>query len=556
MALQHRPASSRAFDWLRSPTVPPPLAWGPDYVRDFFGKLFQNLEPLEVQETFAYLRGLVFPWSSACSGTDSPAWVFGGLRDFLAASGICTIFPHIVSAELDKQKRNFIQQVHAPRQLLRNIFDITREDAFNEISGRLEQPDSGRETRCWLIGFSCQTVSGLNSANAKGVASSCIQEAQGTTGVTFAGVLLVLQQRRPKLCILENVFGMMNHGQHQLVAKQVEATGYVCRIVALNPVDFGSPQSRPRLYFLCWREDLFAESQMSLAGLGTLVQKLDRDLRRSHSLMDLDAILAPESDEDVVKQKLSFLRRLERGETAGNARGAGARSGAQAGSAGKWVRQHLKNMEDSAWSMSQSFWRDELRTTFPEYVLLADRDKSLLDLEGIRFPDDRRLVVNTSQSTASALCNVCPTVTPHGRYWIAWRGRSLLGKEAMSLQNIYLEPAVARRFSGTFLQNLAGNAFSVTACAVAATISLCVLARMHRLAVLGSAVPAPAPAPAPAAKWRRLAQGSLDSLGLGQGRGSSSVARGSEEAGEAVSAKAASDNEPEELDWALLSKLP
>ena len=91
MALQHRPASSRAFDWLRSPTVPPPLAWGPDYVRDFFGKLFQNLEPLEVQETFAYLRGLVFPWSSACSGTDSPAWVFGGLRDVLAASGMCTI---------------------------------------------------------------------------------------------------------------------------------------------------------------------------------------------------------------------------------------------------------------------------------------------------------------------------------------------------------------------------------------------------------------------------------------------------------------------------------
>ena len=129
-------------------------------------------------------------------------------------------FPHVLSAELNQQKGMFISQTARPRQLFKNIFDVSHEAARNELTAKMEAPDGGREPQCYCNGFSCQTVSGLNSN--KAAAASAIEEGAGTTGSTFAGGLFLLARKRPKVAILENVMGLLNHGLDQQVVRRVE----------------------------------------------------------------------------------------------------------------------------------------------------------------------------------------------------------------------------------------------------------------------------------------------------------------------------------------------
>lgn len=167
-----------------------PLSWGPGYLQALAGRLMDNLR-VEAAESAAdltaFLNNLRFPWSSACSGTDSPAWCFRALADHLASQGCHVTFPHLVSAESHPQKRAFICQAARPQQLFKDIFDLSRPCARNELTGKEELPDGGRESQCYLVGFSCKTVSGLNRQRA--TAASAIAERVGSTGSTFAGAL-------------------------------------------------------------------------------------------------------------------------------------------------------------------------------------------------------------------------------------------------------------------------------------------------------------------------------------------------------------------------------
>ena len=92
-----------------------PLRFGPDFLRDFAARCVREKLDVESKNTlFRFCHGLVLGWSSACSGSDSPAWVFDGLTSYMGES-----MPdddkfsasHIVSAEIIQQKRDFILKV-------------------------------------------------------------------------------------------------------------------------------------------------------------------------------------------------------------------------------------------------------------------------------------------------------------------------------------------------------------------------------------------------------------------------------------------------------------
>ena len=64
-----------------------PLRFGPDVLRDFAARCVREKLDVESKNTlFRFCHGLVLGWSSACSGSDSPAWVFDGLTSYMGES--------------------------------------------------------------------------------------------------------------------------------------------------------------------------------------------------------------------------------------------------------------------------------------------------------------------------------------------------------------------------------------------------------------------------------------------------------------------------------------
>ncbi len=133
-----------------------------------------------------------------------------------------------------------------------------------------------------------------------------------------------------------------------------------------------------------------------------------------------------------------------------------------------WRKKH-DNLYQKPWTAmpSQSHWNDDFGQCFPSYLLLPHRERELLDMLGIRFPDDRKLIINTAQSDASVGEGFAPCINPGGAFWMAWQARQMHGKEAMALQDMWLSELAISMFRGKFLHEFAGNAFATPACSAA-----------------------------------------------------------------------------------------
>ena len=88
---------------------------------------------------------------------------------------------------------------------------------------------------------------------------------EGQTGVTFQGALLVLRKFQPPSAMLENVLGLA--GQVEEAKKKLALAGYLAIVLMITPIEFGFPQDRPRLYFLCYRNDIVREAGCTPASL-------------------------------------------------------------------------------------------------------------------------------------------------------------------------------------------------------------------------------------------------------------------------------------------------
>ena len=97
-------------------------------------------------------------------------------------------------------------------------------------------------------GFPCQPFS--ISGNQLGFADS--------RGTLLHQILRVVENTRPKVVLLENVKNYLTHqGGRTMDAtlKLLDAAGYQVFFQVLNSSNFGVPQKRERLFFVCFRKD-------------------------------------------------------------------------------------------------------------------------------------------------------------------------------------------------------------------------------------------------------------------------------------------------------------
>ena len=100
-----------------------------------------------------------------------------------------------------------------------------------------------------LAGFPCQPFS--HAGLRKGF--------DDIRGTLFFSIASIVEARRPKVLLLENVRGLKGHDQgftFRKIKETLEGLGYVFNAKVLNARDFGLPQNRNRLFMVCLRDDL------------------------------------------------------------------------------------------------------------------------------------------------------------------------------------------------------------------------------------------------------------------------------------------------------------
>lgn len=171
----------------------------------------------------------------------------GGVRlGFQAAGGAC-----VFSSEFD---------IHAQKTYKKNH----GEHPFGDIT--LIDPKEIPDHDVLLAGFPCQPFS--HAGLKLGI--------DDTRGTLFHDIANIIDQKKPKFALLENVKGLISHDKgHTLkvILKTLTKIGYSCNIpkeiimdgttkqlqelakkMVLKSVDFGVPQNRQRIYIVLWRD--------------------------------------------------------------------------------------------------------------------------------------------------------------------------------------------------------------------------------------------------------------------------------------------------------------
>jgi DNA (cytosine-5)-methyltransferase 1 len=74
-----------------------------------------------------------------------------------------------------------------------------------------------------------------------------------TRGTLFFDVARVLKEKQPRLCLLENVKGLLSHEQgatFRTIISTLDELGYDCQWQVLNSKNFGVPQNRERVFIV------------------------------------------------------------------------------------------------------------------------------------------------------------------------------------------------------------------------------------------------------------------------------------------------------------------
>lgn len=186
----------------------------------------------------------------------APAFTFidlfagvGGFRLGFQQAGGLSVF----SSEFDKPAQN----------VYRNNFG---EFPFGDITKVDSQ--SIPDHHVLLAGFPCQPFS--HAGLKLGIGD--------TRGTLFHDIARILEAKKPKFAVLENVKGLVSHDKGntlQVILRTLSDIGYCCNIpreliaagtmtevqneakkMVLKAVDFGVPQNRQRIFIVLWREGL------------------------------------------------------------------------------------------------------------------------------------------------------------------------------------------------------------------------------------------------------------------------------------------------------------
>ena len=140
----------------------------------------------------------------------------------------------VFSSEIDK----YAQQAYAANFGKIPYGDITKIEASKVPNHDL-----------LLAGFPCQPFSIIGDK--KGF--------DDTRGTLFFDIARILEEKKPKAFVLENVKSLVNHDNGktmETIGKVLKELGYFYDVKVLNALDFGLPQKRERVFIVGYHKDI------------------------------------------------------------------------------------------------------------------------------------------------------------------------------------------------------------------------------------------------------------------------------------------------------------
>ncbi len=106
-------------------------------------------------------------------------------------------------------------------------------------------------------GFPCQAFS--NAGNKKTF--------NDDRGLLFDEIMRIAKVKKPKFMFLENVKHILKVGDKEVIGyiqQKIEGHGYNLQIFQISPHEYGVPQQRERVYFVCVRNDIYNGNEIVL----------------------------------------------------------------------------------------------------------------------------------------------------------------------------------------------------------------------------------------------------------------------------------------------------
>lgn len=143
-------------------------------------------------------------------------------------------------SDIDKYANQCFKQNHCPG-------DINDKLKLGDV--KLINPNELEDFDLLTGGFPCQSFS---------VAGKGLGEAD-PRGTLFYEIIRIAEVKKPKYMLLENVKGLTNKkfkDTFNKILSELDRIGYNVYWKVLNSKDYGIPQSRARVWFVCFRKDI------------------------------------------------------------------------------------------------------------------------------------------------------------------------------------------------------------------------------------------------------------------------------------------------------------
>jgi DNA (cytosine-5)-methyltransferase 1 len=145
-------------------------------------------------------------------------------------------------------------------------------------------------------GFPCQTFS--NAGNKKMF--------EDERGLLFDEIIKICLVKKPKFMFLENVKHILKVGNGEVIKyikNKIHKAGYNLQIFNMSPHNYGIPQQRERVYFVCVRKDLYNGNEIQLPSFSKkicLTKFLEKDIPKKYYL-DGDILKVLEAWDEMIK---------------------------------------------------------------------------------------------------------------------------------------------------------------------------------------------------------------------------------------------------------------
>ena len=176
--------------------------------------------------------------------------MFSGIGGFRAGLDRVGGFKCVGHCEIDKYAEASYRAIH----------DVRKEEVFY-TDAREIRPEELPEFELICAGFPCQSFSVAGRRAGFG-------DARGTL---FFEIARLAEAKRPKYLLLENVPGLISHDGGRTFAKilgTLSDLGYGIEWSVLNSKHFGVPQSRKRLFIICYLDPRCAGEILPVFGTG------------------------------------------------------------------------------------------------------------------------------------------------------------------------------------------------------------------------------------------------------------------------------------------------